>query len=92
MENKIDAELIKVIEDAISESKSCLEAFDKVVEWKKKNRGLTGFHVSAPLDVMCGQRTIDDPKEEAEKMAHDILLMDLDCAKGHYKDVTNEVL
>jgi hypothetical protein len=92
MENKIDAELIKVIESSISNSKTCMEALDKVLDWETKNRGLKGFHVSAPLDVMCGQRTIDDPKEEAEKMAHDILSMKLSCAKGHFKDVTNEVL
>ena len=92
MESKIDAELVKVIEDAMRESKTCMEALDKVIEWKKKNRGFIGMHVSPPLDVMCGQRTIDDPREEAEKMAHGILLIDLACARGQYEDVTDEVL
>ena len=92
MEGKVDAELVKVIESAISESKSCVEALDKVIEWEKANRGLRGFHVSTPMDVMLGTREVEDPIEEAEKMAHDVLIMDLACAKGHYKDITNQVL
>ena len=91
-ENKVDVELVKVIESAISESKSCVEALDKVIEWKTANRGLKGFHVSTPMDIILGTRKVEDPNEEAEKMAHDVLMMDLACAKGHYKDVTNEVL
>ena len=92
VEHKTDDELVMVIEDAINNSGTFLEAFDKVVNWKRKNRGLKGFHVSAPLDVMCGLRKIDDPNEEAEKMAHDVLMMDLACANGQYEDVTDEVL
>ena len=92
MDSKVDAELVKVIESAISESKSCIEALDKVVEWKKANRGLTGFHVSTPIDIMLGTRKVEDPNKEVEKMAHDVLMMDLACARGQYKDVTNEVL
>ena len=91
--DKLDEELVKYIEETIDNSNGdYCSALDKVIEWKKKNRGLKGIHVSPPLDVMCGQRTIDCPKEEAEKMAHDILLMDLACARGQYKDVTNEEL
>ena len=92
MEGKVDAELVKVIESAISESKSCVEALDKVIEWEKANRGLRGFHVSTPMDVMLGTREVEDPIEEAEKMAHDVLMMHLADASGQYKDVTNEIL
>ena len=90
--NKVDEELVKVIESAISESKSCIEALDKVIEWKKANRGLKGFHVSTSMDIMLGTRKVEDPNEEAEKMAHDVLMMDLACARGQYTDVTNEEL
>ena len=94
MESKIDAELVKVIQDAIGNSKSCTEALDKVVAFEKEKRGLKGWHVSAPLDVLCGERTIDNPKVEADKMAHDILMMKLSIAQGKCKEVdaTNEVL
>lgn len=92
MEGKVDLELVKAIESAISESRSCVDALDKVIEWKKANRGLIGFHVSTPMDVMLGNRKVEDPNEEAEKMAHDVLMMDLACARGQYTDVTNEEL
>ena len=90
--NKVDAELVQFIENAMKTSSNSIEALDKVIEWKKKHRGLTGFHASPSLDVMCGTRKVDDPYAEAEKMAHDVLMMDLACAKGHCKDVTNEIL
>ena len=92
MDSKVDEELVKVIESAISESKSCVEALDKVIEWKKVNRGLKGFHVSPSIDIMLGTQKVKDLNEEAEKMAHGVLMMDLACAKGHYKDITNEKL
>ena len=90
--NEIDEELATFIEKAISESVDYCEALDKVIEWQKKNRGLKGFHVSTPMDIMLGTREVEDPSEEAEKMAHDVLMMDLACARGQYKDVTNEEL
>ena len=90
--NEIDEELATFIEKAISESVDYCEALDKVIEWKKANRGLKGFHVSTPIDIMLGTREVKDPNEEAEKMAHDVLMMDLAHAKGHDKVVTNEVL
>ena len=92
MDGKVDAELVKVIESAISESRSCVEALDRVIEWKKENRGLKVFHVSTPIDIMLGTRKVEDHNEESEEMAHDVLMMNLIHAKGHYKDVTNEML
>lgn len=91
---KADAELAKFIEDAIANSGSNTEALAKVIEFEKGHRGLVGFHMSAPLDVMCGMRKIDDPKAEAENMAHDMLCIKLEAAKGELKEVdaTNEVL
>ena len=88
-----DEELVKLIESAMAEfGEDYVSALDKVVEWEKKNRGLKGLHVSAPLDVMCGVRKIDDPCSEAEKMAHDVLLMELSRARGQLKEVTGEEL
>lgn len=92
MEPKIDAELIKVIKDAIATSSCCTEALDKVIKFEKEQRELKGWHVSAPLDVMCGQRVIEDPMDEAQKMAHDILQIKLELAQGKCRevDVTKE--
>ena len=90
--NEIDEELATFIEKAISESVDYCEALDKVVTYQKEHGDLIGIYIGAPLDVMYGQRKVEDPKEEAEKMAHDVLMMDLACAKGHYKDITNEAL
>ena len=94
MEPKIDAELIRVIKDAIATSSCCTEALDKVIKFEKEQRGLKGWHVSAPLDVMCGQRVIEDPMDEAQKMAYDILQMKLELAQGKCRevDVTKEIL
>ena len=91
---KADDELAMAIEDAISGSKTFLEAFDKVVEWQKNNRDLIGFHVSTPLDILCGQRKVEDPGDEANKIAHAALNMLLESARGQLEevDVTNEVL
>ena len=61
MEKKIDFELLTVIDKSIGDSASYVEALDKVIKWEKENRGLKGFHVSAPLDVMCGTRKVEDP-------------------------------
>ena len=93
-EKKVDMELVNVIEDAMANSKSSTEALDKVIEWEKEHRGLKGFHVSAPLDVLCGVRKVEDPANEAEKIAHDVLRMHLASVKGQLKevDVSEEVL
>ena len=91
--NKIDKELANYIEETIANSNGdYCSALDKVVEWKKKNRGLTGLHVSVPIDVMLGTRKVEDPNEEAKKIAYGVLMMDLACARGQYEDVTDEVL
>ena len=87
--NEIDEELVKVIDEAISGSSSYVDALDKVVEWKKKNRGLKGIHISPSLDLILNPddcRKID-PKVEANKMAHDVLLMLRASAKGELKEV-----
>ena len=90
---EVDEELVKVIDEAISGSSSYVDALDKVVEWKKKNRGLRGIHVSPSLDVFLNSdnRKID-PKDEANKMAHDVLMMDRAFALCQCKEVTGEEL
>lgn len=87
MEKKIDFELLTVIDESIGDSPSYVDALDKVVEWEKKNRGLKGIHISAPLDVLCGTRKVEDPVDEANKMAYDVLMMEKSRAKGELKEV-----
>lgn len=88
----IDEELVKVIDEAIANSPSYTDALDRVVEWEKKNRGLKGIHVSPSLDVMCGTRKVEDPVDEANKMAHDVLMMERSRALGQLREVTAEEL
>ena len=93
--NEIDEELASYIESTIAESNgNYIGALDKVIEWMKQNRELKGFHVGTPLDVLCGQREVEDPVEEANKVAHGTLLMLLESAKGELEevDVTKEIL
>lgn len=93
MEQKeIDEELLKVIDEAISSSPSHVDALDKVIKWEKENRGLKGFHVSAPLDVMCGTRKVEDPAKEAEELARGVLLMHRAGALGKWKEISGEEL
>ena len=91
---KKDPELAKFIQSVINGEGTWQAKFNKIIEWQKKNRGLKGFHVSAPLDVMCGQRVITDVNQEAENMAYDLCVMQLARAEGKIKevDVTKEVL
>ena len=91
--NEIDEEFVAYIESTISESNgNYIDALDKIIEWKKNNRGLVGFHVGTPLDVLCGLREVEDPTEEANKVAHDTLLMLLESAKGELEEVTQDEL
>ena len=84
-----DEELEKVIESAMAEfGKDYVSALDKVVEWKKQNRGLKGLHISPSLDVFLNPDRKIDPKVEANKMAHDVLLMELSGARGRWKEVS----
>lgn len=90
--NEIDEELVKVIDESISSSTSFVEALGKVIEWKKKNRGLKGFHISSPPDVLCGTRKVKYPADEADRMAHDVLMMERDRALGQCRELTGDEL
>jgi len=92
MEKKIDFELLTVIDESIGDSASYVDALDKVIKWEKENRGLKGFHVSAPLDVMCGTRKVEDPEKEAEEMARGVLLMHRAGALGKWKEISGDEL
>lgn len=85
--NEIDEELVKVIDDAMANSADYLEAFDKVIDFKKKHRGLRGFHASPSMDTFLNPKKDIDPKVEANKMAHDLLLMLRAQANGEVKEV-----
>jgi len=92
MEKKIDFELLTVIDKSIGDSASYVDALDRVVEWQKQNRGLKGIHVSPSLDVMCGTRKVEDPADEANKMAHDVLMMERARALGQLREITGDEL
>ena len=89
MAEKRDDELAEFIKSVIDGEGTWQQKFDKIIDWEKKNRGLKGVHVSVPLDVMCGQRKITDVNQEAEKMAHDLCLMEQARAEGRLKEVTD---
>lgn len=90
--NEIDDELAKFIETAIGESNNYCEALDKVIEWQKKNRDLIGLRIGTPIDVICGQRDVQDPLEEANKIAYETLMTLIKSARGELKEVTKEEL
>ena len=92
MEKKIDFELLTVIDKSIGDAPSYVEALDRVIKWEKKNRGLKGFHISTPLDVLCGTRKVEDPEKEAEEMARGVLLMHRAGALGQYKEISGDEL
>lgn len=92
MEKKIDFELLTVIDKSIGDSPSYVEALDKVIKWEKENRGLKGFHISTPLDVLCGTRKVEDPEKEAEEMARGVLMMHRAGALGQYKEISGDEL
>lgn len=89
MSRERDNELAEFIKSVIDGEGTWQQKLDKIIDWEKKHRGLKGFHVSAPLDVMCGQREITDVNQEAEKMAHDLCLMEQSVAEGKCEEVTD---
>ena len=91
--NEIDEELAKFIEEAIANSNGdYCSALNKVVEWRKKNRGLKRFHAGVPLDVLCGTRKVEDPVAEANDVAKDSLIIMLASAQGKIKEVQPDEL
>lgn len=75
MPGKRDDELADFIKSVIDGEGTWVSKADQIIKFKKEKRGLIGMHVSAPLDVLCGQRKVEDPDAEAEKMTHDLCLM-----------------
>lgn len=92
MPGKRDDELADFIKSVIDGEGTWVSKADKIIKFKKEKRSLIGMHISAPLDVLCGQRKIEDHAPEAEKMAHGMCLMMQAEAEGKFKDTTNEVL
>lgn len=90
--NEIDEELATFIEKAISESVDYCEALANVIAYKKEHRDLIDIHISMPLDILSGQRKIENPWEESNKIAKDTLMVMLESARGHLKEVTPEEL
>ena len=89
MSEKRDDELADFIKSVIDGPGTWTEKADKIIKFQKEKRGLRGFHVGAPLDVLCGQRKIEDPAAEAEKMAHDLCLLQQAFAEGKCEEVTD---
>ena len=76
-----DKEQVEFIEGLFSdESKTWEQRFDAIVEWRKKNRGLKGVHVS----VMPCQ---EDMPIDSEKVAEELCRIALESAKGELKEV-----
>lgn len=90
--NEINEELATFIEKAISESVDYCEALDKVIAYQKEHRDLVSIHISTPLDILCGQRKVEDPREEANKIAKNTLLVMIEFARGQLKEVNPEEL
>jgi hypothetical protein len=80
---RIDLDLVEFIDEAIHSSANKVEALDKVLKFKKENRGMTGFHFSC----MPTDKSID-----AENMASDLLVMIHAAASGLCKDCSDEIL
>ena len=88
-EDKIDRELLEVIDKAISENpNSSVAALDAVIKFEKEHRELVGMHISfnpfAQID--------EDENAEIEKRAKAVLAMIRASALGEFKDITNETL
>ena len=88
-EDKIDQELLEVIDKAISENpNSSVAALDAVIKFKKDHRGLIGMHISFDPFAPVGE----DENAEKEKRAKDLLALIRAFAAGEFKDITNEIL
>ena len=90
LEKKEDPELVKVIDDAIANSKDYVEALDKVIKFKKEHRGLIGIRATVIPD--SSSKPDDGKKYTNDTCAHDILMMMHAEALGRFKDVTSETL
>lgn len=84
----IDNEQVEFIEGLFSDGRKTWEQrFDAIVEWRKKNRGLKGAHIS-----------VMPPKDgipiDTEKFAEELCRVALETAKGELKevDITEEPL
>ena len=80
---RIDPDLVEFIDETVNSSASKVEALDKVLKFKKENRGMTGFHFSC----MPTDKNVD-----AEDMASDLLTMMRAYASGMFRDCTDEIL
>lgn len=73
-------ELMNILEE--DSSLSWTERLQKVIDFKKAKRGLTGFH--------CSTYPSDPSKTPSnDEIAHDLFMMEKACTEGHFKDVTN---
>lgn len=88
-ENKIDQELLKVIDKAISENpNSSVAALDAVIKFEKEHRKLVGMHIS--FDPFA--QVDEDENAEMEKRAKAVLMMIRASTAGELKDITGETL
>ena len=88
-ENKIDQELLEVIDKAISENQnSSVAALDAVIKFEKEHRELVGMHISFDSFAQIDE----DENAETEKRAKAVLAMIKASAAGELEDITNETL
>ena len=76
-----DKKQVEFIEGLFSDgSKTWEQRFDAIVEWRKKNRGLKGVHISV-------MPTKDGIPIDMEKFAEELCRVALGAAKGELKEV-----
>ena len=87
---KIDTELLKVIGDAMANSKDDAEALDKVLDFLKVHREMGGWHVSVDPDFAA--KPDMDMATKTKTLAHEVLMMLREEALGRLEEVDLEEL
>ena len=90
-DGKVDVEEAKFIKEVMAMPIPALQKLDLVIDWKKKNRGLRGWHpcVMPNLDGKDDGLTVH---QRASQMAEDMLQMMYAVACGRTRRVTDEEL
>ena len=94
MTNERDDEMADFIKSVIDGEGTWVSKLDKINKFQMKRNGGHSIHVSAPLDVMCGQRKVDDPVAYSEELAKEVCSILQEHAEGRLEevDVTKEAM
>ena len=83
-EERKDPELVKVIDEALSSSKTSIEALNRVQKWMKETRGGEVLHLS--VDPIIG-RDKEPSVDMAESVAQETLMILREGAMGQWVPV-----